>query len=302
MEKSFSWKKVLVAAFAFLSCGMGSGFASGQIPLQFFGSGGGWLSILSVWIFTVGMIIFCYLSYIDGSRGQFEKPSDAFTFYAGKHGAKIFDVLTLLTVGIMSISMFAGVGATINQYTGLPQYVGAIAMGVFACVIVCMGITKLTSVLSGIGVLLLAFIVVVAISTFVNPDMSLMEAANKVPDLVSAGKVTEPGLFGFINPWITPLYYVGCCIILLFPMTIQWGKDKIRTKKEAGWAGIASGLFFGGTGAVMVYTIMINLDYVVENGIQVPILSAIEKNIPFLEPVFAGVIILAIFTTITSFL
>lgn len=301
-NKPLSWKKVLAVSFAFLSCGLGSGYASGQIPLQFFCTGGGWFSILAVWFFTAFMCVFCSLAYIAGSRGQFEKPSDAFEYYAGKTGAKIFDILTLITVGIMSISMFAGCGATINQYTGVPQYVGAIAMGVVACVVVCLGINKLTNVLSGIGVVLLAFIIIVAVASFANPEIGLMEAANKVPQLVAEEKVIEPGLFGYVNPWLTPLYYVGCTIILLFPLTIQWGKDKIRTKKEAILAGIGSGIFFGGTGMVMAYTIMLNLDYIVEHGIQVPILAAIARNIPFLEPFFAVVIILAIFTTITGFL
>lgn len=302
MDNIIDWKKVLVVSFAFLSCGLGSGYASGQIPLQFFCTGGGWFSILSVWVFTFFMCVFCALAYIAGSRGQFEKPSDAFEYYGGKAGAKVFDILTLLTVGIMSISMFAGCGATINQYTGVPQYVGAIAMGVVACVVVCLGINKLTSVLSGIGVVLLAFIIVVAFASFLNPDMGLMEAANLVPQLVAEGKVIEPGFLGYVNPWLTPIYYVGCCIILLFPLTIQWGKDKIRTRKEAVLAGIGSGVFFGGTGMVMAYTIMLNLEYIVEHGIQVPILAAIAKNLPILEPFFAVVIILAIFTTITGFL
>lgn len=301
-QSSFSWKRVLIVSFAFLSCGLGSGYASGQIPLQFFCSGGGWFSILSVWGFSVCVFVFNIMAYIAGRKGQFEKPSDAFEYYGGKMGAKIFDILTLLTVGVMSISMFAGCGATINQYTGIPQYVGAITMGVVACVIVCLGIHKLTNVLSGIGVVLLAFIIIVAVSSVFDSEMSIMEAAEKIPALVDEGLIIEPGLFGYVNPWLTTVYYVGCTIILIFPLTIQWGKDKIRSRKEAVAAGALSALFFGGTGAVMAYSIMANLDYVVNNGIQVPILAVIGRNVPFLEPFFALVIILAIFTTITGFL
>ena len=302
MKDRLDWYAILLVAFAFLSSGLGSGYASGQIPLQFFCTGGGWFSILAVWIFTAFMCLFCAMAYHVGSVGKFEKPSDAFIYYAGKHGAKIFDVLTLLTVGVMSISMFAGCGATIEQYTGVPQYVGAIAMGVFACVIVCMGINKLTTVLSGIGVVLLVFIILVGIASFADPEMSLWDAANKVPQLVDEGKVIEPGLYGYVNPWLTPIYYVGCCIILLFPLCVEWGKSKINNKTEAVLSGIGSGLFFGGTGMIMAYTIMLNLDYIVEHGIQVPILAAIARNLPILEPVFALVIILAIFSTITGFL
>lgn len=301
-QKQFRWGNVLLVAFAFLSCGLGSGYASGQIPLQFFASGGGWFSILSVWFFTAAMAVFAVFAFIAGSRGQYEKPSDAFEYYAGKTGAKIFDFLTLLTVTVMSISMFAGCGATIQQYTGIPQYVGAITLGVVSCIVVCLGIQKLTNVLSGIGIALLVFIIIVAVSSLLFADTSIMEGANKIPQLVDEGLIIEPGLFGYVNPWLTTIYYVGCTIILIFPLTIQWGKDHIHSNKEAIAASVLSALFFGGTGAVMVYSMLVNLDYIVENGIQVPILTVLEKNVPILAPAFAIVIILAIFSTITGFL
>lgn len=302
MNKSISWKSALLVAFAFMSAGLGSGYASGQIPLQFFCTGGGWFSILSVWVFTFFMCAFCIITYITGSKYKFEKPSDSFEYFAGKTGAKIFDVLTLITVGVMSISMFAGSGATINQYTGIPQYVGAVVMGVVACIVVCLGIKKLTNVLSGIGVVLLVFILVEGFAAIKNPEIGIFEAVDRVQFYVEQGKIIQPDLFGIKSPWLTPIYYVGCCIILLYPLTMQWGKDRINNKKEGVISGILSGLFFGGTGAIMAYTIMLNLDFIVENGVQVPILAAIKRNIPFLEPVFAVTIILAIFSTITSFL
>lgn len=302
MNKSYSWKNVLLTAFAFTSAGLGSGYASGQIPLQFFTTGGGWFSILSVWVFTLFMMLFCYITYYVGSEGQFDKPSDSLLYFSGQIGAKIFDILTLLVVGVMSISMYAGSGATIQQYTGIPQAVGAIVMGVVASIVVSLGIRKLTDVLSGIGIVLLAFIIIVGVASFANPEINLMDAANRVPVLVQEGKIIEPDLFGYRNPWITPIYYVGATIILLYPLTIQWGKDKIKCKKEALGSGIFSGLLFGGIGAVMAYTIMLNLDYIVEHGIQVPILAAIKRLVPILEPFFALVIILAIFSTITGFL
>lgn len=50
------------------------------------------------------------------------------------------------------------------------------------------------------------------------------------------------------------------------------------------------------------YAVISNIDYIVEKGAQVPMLAVIEKLLPALAPVFALVIVVGIFTTITGYL
>lgn len=302
MEKT-SWKPIIAIGCAFASYNIGSGFASGQVPLQYFCSGGNIWSIISPWFAVVLLGLFVYWAVHTGSVQQFDNPNKAFIFFTGnKYAAKIVDVWTLCVLFVMATMMFSGAGATIQQYTGVPPYVGAFILGAIACVVVCLGLEKVKVVLSGLGVVLSLFIVILGVVSFLNPDNTLWEGATKINEYVTAGTVAEPSLFGFRNKLLTPLYYVGCCIIISVPFCIALGKQNVKTKKEAIGGGVLAGLLFGGATVIIAYTLLLNLDYIVATGLQIPVLTAIQKNMSWLALPFTLVILCAIFTTVTGFL
>lgn len=307
MEKQKKNKSALLIMFsmgcAFASYNIGSGFASGQVPLQYFCSGGGVWAIISSWILVIMLGLFTYWALHTGSVEKFDDPNKAFIFYTeNRFAARVVDIWTLCVLGIMACMMTSGAGATIAQYTGIPSYVGSIILGVLACIVVCLGLEGVKKVMSTLGAFLSLFMVVLAIVSFSNPDNSLWEGAQKIPELVSAGKVAEPTLFGFKSKLLTPLYYIGCCIIISVPFLVALGKNNVRSKKEAMGGGAFAALLFGGATVIISYTLLLNIDYIVEKGMQIPVLTAIQKNLPLLSLPFTIVILAAIFSTVTGFL
>ncbi|MCG8514007.1 MAG: hypothetical protein MI740_07695 [Halanaerobiales bacterium] len=301
-KSSINWKTVLLMGFAYASLNIGSGFSSGQVPLQNFVSGGGMWTIITPFFPIIVITIFTAWAFNTGRIQSFDNPSEGFEFYCGKTGAKILDVFTLIVLGVMTTSMYAGSGAAINQYFGLPVYVGATFLGAVTVVVVCMGLERVKDVLGFIGIALVAFIVITSINSFITADVGIMEAQKNIPQYVAEGKVIQPGLFGFKNPFVSPFYYLGCCIITSFPFVIALGKKNIKSTKEAIASGLSAGFFFSLAILLISYTIALNIDYIVANGVQVPMLTAISKNMPVLAFIFTIVIICSIFTTVTGFL
>lgn len=70
--------------------------------------------------------------------------------------------------------MFAGSGATVNQYLGLPVYAGTIFMGVISVIIVCLGLEKVTDVLGCAGVIIIAIMFVVGIYNVTTSPVTIM--------------------------------------------------------------------------------------------------------------------------------
>lgn len=288
---------------AFASYNIGSGFASGQVPLQYFCSGGGVWAIISSWILLIMLGLFTYWALNTGFVQKFDDPNKSFIFYTGnKFAARAVDIWTLCVLGIMACMMTSGAGATISQYTGIPSYVGSIILGVLACLVVCLGLEGVRKVMSGLGAFLSVFMVILAIVSFAKPDNTLWEGALRVEELVKEGKVAQPALFGWKSKLMTPLYYIGCCIIISVPFLVALGKNNVNSKKEAIGGGLFAGLLFGGATVIISYTLLLNIDYIVEKGLQIPVLTAIQKNLPWLSLPFTIVILCAIFSTVLGFL
>lgn len=307
MEKKVKNKSAIAVMFsmgcAFASYNIGSGFASGQVPLQYFCSGGGIWAIISSWVLLVMLGLFTYWALHTGSVQQFDDPNKSFIFYTeNKFAARVVDIWTLCVLGIMACMMTSGAGATISQYTGIPSYIGSIVLGVLACIVVCLGLEGVRKVMSWLGAFLSVFMVILAIVSFANPDNTLWEGAQKIPALVEAGKISQPALFGFKSKILSPLYYIGCCVIISVPFLVALGKNNVRSKKEAIGGGLFAGLLFGGATVIISYTLLLNIDYIVEKGLQIPVLTAIQKNLPILSLPFTIVILAAIFSTVTGFL
>ena len=87
---------------AFAAYHIGSGFASGQEVLQFFGSWGGAWAFITPLIPMVFIFIYAVGMFRSGMLQSFENPSDAYAWYCGKWVSKFMD--------IFSIIMIAGIG------------------------------------------------------------------------------------------------------------------------------------------------------------------------------------------------
>ncbi|WP_130862480.1 YkvI family membrane protein [Bacilliculturomica massiliensis] len=300
-NSNFSWKTVIMLGGAYASYNIGSGFASGQEVLQFFGSWGGMWPFITPLIPLLIITIYGASGYSLALHQNFENPSDAYEYYCGKYIAKFMDIFSMIMIAGIGLVMFAGCGATIHQYLGLPVYVGAVGLGLISVLVVWLGLEKVTQVLGVTGILIIAFILVVSIYTLATADVGLMEAQQNIPQYVSDGRILQAGLFGVNHPIIAALFYAGMTLLTSFPFMVALGKS-IKNRKEAVASGLASGILFTLGVYLVVFSVLQNIDYIVETGAQVPMLAVIAKNLPFLSVIFTLVIVCGIFTTITGYL
>lgn len=151
--------------------------------------------------------------------------------------------------------MMSGVGATINQYSGLPTYVAA------------------TSTLGPI------------------------QGSAKIDHYVASGQILRASAFGVFNPYLSGFASAGLLIGSGFAWAAAIGSF-FKSRKEALLSGFFSSFFFYASTGVVVYLILISMDYVA--GKEVPMLAIIQHFLPGLSVIYSFIIILAIFSTISG--
>lgn len=292
---------ILTVGGAFTAYCIGAGFASGQETLQFFGSFGGMYPfILPVTCFIL-MFLFCYGTYRAGAAKHFSDPSMAYTYYCGPYLGKAVDWFCTLSIALCTLIMFAGSGATVNQYLGLPVYAGTIFMGVISVIIVCLGLEKVTDVLGCAGVIIIAIMFVVGIYNVTTSPVTIIQGQEHVLQYVQEGRIMQGAFMGIHEPFIAQLFLVGAYITLGVVFNVALG-SRCHSQKEIVGSAFLSAAFFTLGVILVLATMLLNLDYIASIKAQVPMLAAIENSLPALALPFSIIILIGVFTTITGYL
>lgn len=292
---------ILTVAGAFTAYCIGAGFASGQETLQFFGAFGGYYPfILPITCFIL-MFLFCYGTYKTGSSNKFQDPNAAYTYYCGSYLGRAVDWFCTLSIALCTLIMFAGSGATINQYLGLPVYFGTIFMGVISVIVVCLGLEKVTDVLGCAGVIIIAIMFVVGIYNIVTAPVSIMEGQQHVLQYVAEGRIMQGAFMGIHEPFIAQLFLIGAYVTLGVVFNVALG-GRCHSQKEILGSALLSAAFFTLGVILVLATMLLNLDYIASIKAQVPMLAAIENSLPSLALPFSIIILIGVFTTITGYL
>lgn len=300
-KQAVNIKSMLMVGGAYASYTIGAGFATGQEVLQFFGGWGNPTNYLAVLISMAMTVYFTTSCYMTGQEKQFKNPSECYTYYCGKYVGYFFDFFCLIIVFGIAIAMFAGCGATINQYFGIPVYVGAVLLGIAAAGTVMLGLRRVVDVLGFLGVVIIVYVIIIGIyAVAVNP-IGLTESMSRVPSYVADGKVLRAGVFGVYNPILSALFYGGLCLIVSIPFLVSLGKQTAN-RREAFSSGIFSGIFFHAGLLLVLLAVLLNIDFIVETSAQIPLLAAMHNMLPGLSWSFAIILVLGIFTTITGYL
>ncbi len=300
-KNTIDWKTALICAGAYTSYNIGSGFASGQEVLQFFGSWGSFWPVILPIITAVMMFVGCYSCYNAGSSIQFDKPSDAYEHYCGKYVAKFMEIFSMIMIVGTGIVMFAGCGSAMHQYLGIPVYAGAIFLGVVSVFVVCLGLEKVSDVLGYAGIIIILFIVIVGFATAGKSGLNIFDGEKHVLEYVQQKKVLQAGLFNIYNPVFSGIIYGGNIVCMSFPFVISLG-GRIRNKKEAAASAVISAVLMALGIYFVLIAVLMNLDYIVGTGSQILTIAAVKNVIPVLTLPFTLIIICGIFTTITGYL
>ncbi len=292
-NKSISVKKVFLLAGALSAYWIGSGFSTGQEILQFF-SASGTNGFVAALIFMVLTCSLTYILYGIGYKKKFENPYDVYEYYCGKViGQAYIWYSVALIYGIMVV-MLAGGGATINQYYGIPAYVGTWAIGLLALGTVLLGVEKLINIIGVIGPVKILFMIIVGvagiITLFGQPNL-LSEANNLMPTL---------GFKTASSNWAwSGVLYAFLALIVSIPFQVECGAST-ESLKEARAAGVIGSIAF--TVAIVMLVIAELVFYKLIVGQQVPTLAITNYISPVLGFIFTILIVLCIYSAVASFL
>ena len=223
-----NWGTVIKIAGLFVSWCVGSGYVTGQECLQYFVGYGVW----GFAVIAIAMLLHLFLNYSFFSLGyekQYTNPLEIFEFYVGKKFAKVFQILSVGLMASAPIVMISGFGAAINQYFGIPAWVGNIILGGLMLVTILLGLKGLVNAMGSIGPL----IVVVAIGTGLIYLLSHMSGGS-----VAYGMELAPTLpINKIAPlWIMSAYYYVCP--LHSAPYLAAAATTCKSKKEAVYGGV----------------------------------------------------------------
>lgn len=302
-KNQISFMTILAIVGAYAAYGIGSGFATGQEVLQYFASWGVGGCIIAILCSAI-LLSYTFSSVVrvgETNADIFKKSSDGYTYYGGKILGKIIDIFSWVVIFFVLIAMFAGCGATIKQYWGMPVYIGTIIMCVASTIVVMLGLHRIQQALGFLGVVFIVYIIAFGLFCLFSSDVTLSESTRNLSTYIEEGKVLQAGIFGIYNPVWAGLNYGGCCLVSAFPFVIALGR---RTKNplEARIAGFNAGLWFHIPAFFAAFAILLNLDYIASDGQQVPLLAAITNSLPSMSWTFAIILILGIFTTITGYM
>ncbi len=300
-SKNVSVKTILTVGGAFTAYCIGAGFASGQETLQYYGAwGGSYPFILPALTFAL-LALFCYGTYKTGYINRFPNPNVSYNYYCGKVLGRILDIFCTLSIALSTLIMFAGSGATVNQYLGLPVWVGTLIMGIVSVVVVCFGLEKVTNVLGFVGTLIIIIMMFTGIYCFCTTDTTIMAAQQNVQQYVDEGIFLQARFLNIDSPVLAVISLVGAYITLGLAFNVSLGY-RCKNKKEVLGSSLVSAAFFCIGLCMVLFTIILNMDYIAELKAQVPMLAAIQNMLPALALPFSIVILLGVFTTITGYL
>lgn len=151
---------IIKYAGAFIAWTIGSGFATGQEILQFFSSYG-MASYGIVFINLAGFLLLGLTIVLTGFTHQNEKKFNNFHFFCGEKLGTVYSWLIPATLFLIMSVLTSGAGAALYEYFGISRSVGSAIMAAMVLCAYLAGFKKLISIVSMIGPVIIAFILLV---------------------------------------------------------------------------------------------------------------------------------------------
>lgn len=288
-----SIKNIVIFSGAICAYLIGSGFATGQEVLQFFTSSGT-KGLAAALIFLVIMGAAAYAVCGTAFKRKFENPYDIFEYYCGKTVGKAYIWFSVVLNYCVFVVMLAGAGATINQYYGLPSYAGTSAVAFLALVTAVLGMQKLIKIVGVLGPIKIIFVSVLGIAAII--------ALVKQPSLLREANIAIPtlGLKTASANWAwSGALYALLCLMVSIPFIVSCASSA-GNLSEAKAVGITAPLAFSVAVVLLIIAELVN--YALIAGTQVPTLAMASSISAVFGAVFSIIIILAIYSAVSSLL
>lgn len=287
----------VVTGASFVGFNVGSGFATGVEPLQFFSAWGWTGALVSLGTACLIVMLVFTLVYLSGFDRHYSDENQVYRHFFGTRLYKVFIFYIYATMTLATLTMLSGAGATIQQHIGLPTFAGTILMGALCIAASLLGLGRLRHLLSYLCVVLVVFVIALAVYTAATTDLSPAAGAAGAAAYAESGQILRVEPFALKSPVISGIASGGLLISSGFAWAAATG-TLCTNRKEAAASGLFSGLFYYALTAAATYLICVNMDIVA--GKEVPLLAIIQHGLEILTPVYSAIILIAIFATITG--
>ena len=285
MKERVKLSSVLTIGGAFIAWVIGSGFATGQEVLQFFSSFGYW-SYGVVLINLVGFIVIGYFLLRSGFANQQEEKYDPFLYFCGKRLGKAYAILVTGTLLLLIPVLFAGAGATLNEYYGIPNLIGSAIMAVVVLSVYLIGFERMIAILSSLSPAIIIFSLGVGIITILRDYGSFPQIPSYTASLSPYQAAPHWALSG--------LLYVSLNFMPGSTYFSQLGKNA-RSQKE-----LKYGVIVGGGALILSITVIstaILLNGSNTAGLGIPVLYLAKKIFYWLGALFSIILVGGIFSS-----
>ena len=297
MNKNFSILNVIKLAGAYIAFCIGSGFATGQEPLQFF-TAYGLRGIIGA---LVSMLLFAGLGAVLMAKGyelKLKTQTTAFRYYCGKYVGICLEIFTVVFLLCVVSIMIAGTGAVASEYYNITPKIGAVIMAATCVITVIAGLKRLVDIIGMIGPIIIVFSILIGLITLIKTG----HLPNALTDLQASNllnlRITKGWWFSnysvLDSAWFGGVLYATFMIVVGIPFLSGMGASA-NSKREAVWGGISGGIFLMLPIILIVLAMLCYPDQITM--LEVPLLYIADQNAPVLAVIFSIILLLGVYST-----
>lgn len=293
MNNKVSIRNVIMFAGAYCAFIIGSGYATGQEIMQFFGSFGpnGLIGIL------VSMFLFAFLGGALMQKGyelQLKHHTQVFRYYCGKHLGVFLEWLTILFLFSVVSIMIAGTGAVASEYFGFPDAVGSIFMAILCIITVFLGLQKLADLVGTIGPVIIVFTLIIGVVTLINFNGDWANNWEILYDLRATKSWWFAKYSALDSAWFSGVLYATCMVFGSTPFFTALG-SKAQSSREAFLGGFIGGVVIMLASGIMMAAMLCFPEEVAK--LQVPNIYLAQQFTPVLAMFFSVILLMGIYST-----
>lgn len=281
-----SKKQMVKGSGAVLAFFIGSGFASGQEVLQFFGAYGTGKGMLGIGL-SLFLLFLCIRQVIqDGGRLEYEDTSRIFSYYCGSYVGTFFTWMMPIFLFLSYSVMLSGSGALLCEQFGWKLQTGRLLMLGLSLGTVLLGLNRLMDIMGFLGPAIVGMV-------FLLGGVCICQNPQGV--IRSPEEVYQAGIYGTAgNWWMSALLYAGFSVMISLPFLSGLGQQ-LKHDRERGLCAVISSLAFLAGTALLCLGMLANLPQTA--GKAIPTVYLAEWILPGAGLFFTAVMFAGIYTT-----
>lgn len=287
-KNQFRWPYILSMAFAMIAYYIGASTGTGQEFFQSYATHGA-IGVVGVVIQQVAIAGLCFIVVKACKKYSLNSSKEFFVWFLGKIVGTIVYYYVAAFVFATLLQLISGTGAIVNQFYGLPIYVGSVALSVLLMITMLMGFEKLIDVISKIAPFILLVMIIVSVGGLINSTDGFMQGSELA--------LSNTEVFRTSESWVgSTILHHSYLILFFIPYFVSaYQVDPEASDKETStWIAISYMILIGLTGLMVAAQVA---NFSITAGTQAPNVAIAEAHTPLLAPVLVLMIATASYTT-----